>query len=247
MWSNFSIETVSVSDRLTTEIESRIGDGRLRPGDRIPAERELAQELGVSRASLRQALHELEIRGLIDRRPGRGTIVLEQQASDFRSSLARSVSPQPHDVEHIMDLRMVVEPPVAARAAARHRPADLHRLTNIQVQMEHAKGLGSVVELDIAFHREIASATRNPLLLRLLEVTSEWMGPSRQAAVQRPRRYESSMRAHRLILGAITERDEASAHDAMLEHLQVVRVNILEILEATPSKPEVTQQPSSGE
>jgi GntR family transcriptional regulator, transcriptional repressor for pyruvate dehydrogenase complex len=231
MWSNFSVETVSVSDRLTTEIESRIGDGRLRPGDRIPAERELAQELGVSRASLRQALHELEMRGLIDRRPGRGTVVLDQPGSEFRSTLSASMSPQIQDLEHIMDLRMVLEPPVAARAAVRHHPVDLRRLANVQTQMEHAKDVGSVVELDIAFHREIAQATHNPLLLRLLEVTSEWMGPSRQAAVQRPRRYESSMQAHRRILAAITDRDESAAHDAMYEHLKVVQVNIQEVLE----------------
>lgn len=231
MWSNFSVETVSVSDRLTTEIEARIGDGRLRPGDRIPAERELAQELGVSRASLRQALHELEIRGLIDRRPGRGTIVLEQPGSEFRTTLTQSVSPQLQGVEHIMDLRMVVEPPVAARAAARHRATDVRRLASIQTQMEHAKDVGSVVELDIAFHRAIANATHNPLLLRLLEVTSEWMGPSRQTALQRPRRYQSSMQAHRLILSAITEREELAAHDAMRDHLEVVRANIREVLD----------------
>jgi len=230
VWSNFSVEVVSVSDRLTTEIEMRISDGRLRPGDRIPAERELAQELSVSRASLRQALHELEMRGLIDRRPGRGTVVLEQPAGAFRRSLAGSAPPQLRDVDDVMDLRMVVEPPVAARAAQRHDVADLKRLTSIQSQMEQAKEVAAVVELDVAFHREIASSTRNPLLLRLLEVTSEWMGPSREAAVQRRRRYEASMRAHRRILDAIGVRDEVAAHDAMHDHLTTVRSNILDML-----------------
>lgn len=230
MWSNFNVEMVSVSDRLATEIEMRIGDGRLRPGDRIPPERTLAQDLSVSRASLRQALHVLEMRGLIDRRPGRGTIVLEQPGGDFRRTLAGSASPQLRDIDDVMDLRMVVEPPVAARAAQRHDVADLKRLTSIQTQMEQAKPLAAVVELDVAFHREIASATRNPLLLRLLEVTGEWMGPSREAAVQRRRRYEASMRAHRRILEAIANRDEAAAHQAMLDHLTTVRANILDAL-----------------
>lgn len=230
MWSDFNVEVVSVSDRLATEIEMRIADGRLRPGDRIPPERTLAQDLSVSRASLRQALHELELRGLIDRRPGRGTVVLEQPAGAFRRTLANSASPQLRDVDDVMDLRMVVEPPVAARAAERHDVSDLKRLTSIQSQMEQAKGLAAVVELDVAFHREIASATRNPLLLRLLEVTSEWMGPSRQAAVQRRRRYEASMRAHRRILDAIAERDQDAAHQAMLDHLVTVRSNIMDVL-----------------
>jgi GntR family transcriptional regulator, transcriptional repressor for pyruvate dehydrogenase complex len=230
MWSNFVVDAVSVADRLTTEIELRIADGRLRPGDRIPAERELAQELNVSRASLRQALHELEMRGLIDRRPGRGTVVLEQPEGEFRRALAQSVSPQLGDVDNVMDLRMVVEPPVAARAAKRRRSADLKRLHAIQAQMEQTRDLQSVAELDVAFHREIAGSTHNPLLARLLEVTSEWMGPSRGAAVQMPRRYEASMRAHRLILDAIEARDEAAAHDAMLSHLQTVRENIVAVL-----------------
>jgi GntR family transcriptional repressor for pyruvate dehydrogenase complex len=201
-----------------------IRDGALINGERIPSERELAELVGVSRASIREALRELELRGLLDRRPGRGTVVVDMQRPSLDAGLLGSLDDAGRLLREVMDFRSVVEPPIAERAAARGTPAELTELARLVSEAEDAHRVGGAsveryIELDVGFHLALARMTQNQLLLRLLEVSNEWMAPSRQSGLQTPQRIAVSLAAHRSICEAVGDRDPAAASAAMRDHI----------------------------
>src|SRR4051794_13106207 len=118
-----------MTDTLAARLEAMIDEGQLSVGARFPPERELAAMFNVSRASMREALHHLVLKGLIDRRPGRGTIVLDRSSKQGRllSSSALATS----DIAQALDFRRVIEPAIAAHAARRATRADLVRLEEV--------------------------------------------------------------------------------------------------------------------
>lgn len=214
--------------RLAGELTRMIRDGSLVAGDRIPSERELAELVGVSRASVREALRELELRGMLDRRPGRGTVVTDAPRPELDAGLLGSVDVAGRMLREVMDLRAVVEPPITERAAARGTAAEVEALRALLEDSEDAAQEGAeayrrYAVLDVEFHLALARMTHNPLLDRLLAVTNEWMAPSRQAALQSARRIEVSLAAHKKIFAAVVGRDPDGAAAAMREHLDQIR------------------------
>lgn len=214
--------------RLAGELVRMIRDGSLVAGDRIPAERELAELVGMSRASVREALRELELRGMLDRRPGRGTVVVDAPRPDLDAGLLGSVDTAGRMLREVMDLRAVVEPPITERAAARGTAVEVEALRVLVEDSEVAahggeKDYGRYVDLDVEFHLALARMTHNPFLGRLLEVTNEWMAPSRQSALQSTRRIEVSLAAHKKIYAAVADRDPDRASAAMREHLDQIQ------------------------
>jgi DNA-binding FadR family transcriptional regulator len=199
-------------------LESRIAEGT-----RLPPERELAAALGVSRTSLRDALQQLELKGLIDRRPGRGTVIVGSQSRDLSGDLLAKLSGEERNLREVMDLRATIEPPVAARAAARATAQNIRRMRELQAEIESpVTSPERRTEMDVAFHNEIARATHNPLLVRLVETASEWFEPSRHLAVQTATRRKATIAAHRQILAAIEAHDSVAAELAMRDHLDAV-------------------------
>jgi GntR family transcriptional repressor for pyruvate dehydrogenase complex len=125
-------------------------------------------------------------------------------------------------LKEVMDLRATLEPPIAARAAERATRADLRRLHEVQSALEAPHSLDAGLELDVRFHSEIARATHNPLLVRLVDIASEWFGASRGAALQTEKRRQAMLVAHRTILQAIEARDPDAAERAMKDHIETV-------------------------
>ncbi|HEY8589694.1 MAG TPA: FadR/GntR family transcriptional regulator [Naasia sp.] len=218
---------LSVPDRLSVDLERLILDGQLRPGDRLPAERELGELLHVSRVSVRQALHELEARGLIDRRPGRGTVVVAPaarggNAGSAITALLNSTSSGSVELARIMELRAVIEPPIAALAAARVTQRDLEQLRGLVEEMERETDLERYAELDRAFHQAISMYTHNPLLAQLTEVIATEIAPSRRRSLQTPARRATSSAAHRRIFEAIADGDAERAEAEARDHVHSV-------------------------
>jgi GntR family transcriptional repressor for pyruvate dehydrogenase complex len=218
----------SAAGPLAGELARLIREGSLVAGDRIPAERELAELVGVSRASVREALRELELRGMLDRRPGRGTVVVDAPRPDLDAGLLGSVDTAGRMLREVMDLRAVVEPPIAERAAARGTAAEVEGLRVLLEESETAanhgeRGYARYAVLDIEFHLTLARMTHNPLLDRLLAVTNEWMAPSRQTALQSAQRIEASLAAHKRIFATVVDRDPDRAAAAMREHLDQIK------------------------
>lgn len=212
--------TLSLPDRLSVDLERMIVNGELIPGEKLPAERDLAQHLGVSRVSIREALRELENRGLIDRRPGRGTIVLQpgERATEFVGPLGLTASLNP-ELHQIMELRVIIEPPIARIAAIRATPRDLALLRQLVEAMEADTTKERYAELDQAFHEAIARYAHNPLLELINGQIAAQIAPSRASRYQTRARRQASSAAHRRIFEAIALGDGVLAEQEARAHV----------------------------
>ena len=141
-----------------------IAEGHVSPGTRLPSERELAVLLGVSRASVREAIHELTLKGLVTREQGRGTVVKETDGRGLGASLLGLLEPASREVRTILDFREAIEPPIAARAAQRATPSDIRNLTAVLDEMARAPSRADFAAMDRRFHQVVARTTHNPLL-----------------------------------------------------------------------------------
>lgn len=224
--------TLSVPERLSVDIERVILDGQLAPGDRLPPERELAELLGVSRVSIREALRELENRGLVDRKPGRGTIVLKpgerSRVGDEALDAVAHLRPELHD---IMELRAIVEPPIARITASRATPRDLAQLRELVEAMEGETRSERYAELDRAFHQAIAQYAHNPLLELINEQIAVQISPSRASRYQTQERRSISSAAHRRIYAAIADGDGDRAEHEARAHVLDISQQIARALE----------------
>ncbi|GAA1317934.1 FadR/GntR family transcriptional regulator [Leucobacter albus] len=242
--------TLSLPDRLSVDLERLILDGELSPGDRLPPERALAEHLGVSRVSIREALRELENRGLIDRKPGRGTVVLGPgERTGLADRIGEAVNAADAQIRDIMELRAIVEPPIARITAGRATPRDLAQLRELVEAMEKDTTKERYAELDRAFHQSIAQYTHNPLLELINEQIAQQIAPSRGSRYQTRERRQVSSAAHRRIFEAIAAGDgdlaEAEARAHVLDIAAQIAIAGKQGAEPAPGAP--TTQPSADQ
>lgn len=221
--------TLSLPDRLSVDLERLILEGDLEPGDRLPPERDLAEHFGVSRVSVREALRELENRGFIDRKPGRGTIVLgpsdRVSGVDGVLGIVSSLKPELHD---IMELRAIIEPPTARITASRATARDLAQLRELVEAMEVEVTKDRYAELDRAFHQAIAQYAHNPLLALINEQIANQIQPSRASRYQTRERRAISSAAHRRIFEALAAGDgDRAEHEARAHVLDISKQIVL--------------------
>ena len=224
-WVGIHHSQLSVPDNLAVEIEKLILSGSLLVGERIPPERELAELWGLSRSSVRDALKQLALRGLIERRPGRGTIVVEK-VNQLGGTLMELLNEGQHELLQVMEVRTVIEPSVAARAAQRARPVDLEELAQLLHEMSQKVTAERLAELDRTFHLSIARAAGNPLLASLLERVGEIVDQSPHELLQSRSEHLATLSEHAAIFKALCEKDPAAAEAAALTHLESVQRQI---------------------
>lgn len=219
-----AVKRTRLYEEIVAQLAELISQGRLSPGDRLPSERELAEQLRVSRPSVREALRAMEHRGLVVSRPGSGTYI----ASGSTEGLLRAftaLAEEEQALQDIFELRMLVEPPIAALAALRATPQDQQRLESIlQEQRELLEGERSAAQADVAFHSALAEAAHNQALLRLATALMEVLAPSRDERLQTPQRARLSYLSHQRIAEAVQANDWARARRAMEEH--ILRVDL---------------------
>lgn len=220
-WANVTLGSVKVSSAVCAQVEAFIRDGSVAVGAKIPPERDLAAMLRVSRGSVREAVQELALRGLVVRKPGVGTVVVPSEAVPS-TSIRTDYSPEALTLIRIMDFRVAIEPPIAARAAERAAKADIMALGMLVGSMADIASPSSMVELDERFHRRVAEAAGNPLLVDLIDVSARWLHPSRAVALQSKERRGTSLTGHREILDAIRAGDAVAASEAMERHVRGV-------------------------
>lgn len=230
-WSAVELRVpLSLPDRLSVDLERLILEGQLQPGSRLPAERMLAEQLGVSRTSLRDALRELENRGLVDRRRGRGTVVLAPGSVDGAADAGFGVSVvEDPSLVHILELRTIIEPPIAALTARRATRRDIEQLRELVVSMEGAVTSARYGELDRSFHQAVAQYAHNPLLALLNDQIAAEIAPIRAERYQTPARRAASARAHRRIFEAIARGDADAAEAEARKHLLTVGRDIASV------------------
>jgi DNA-binding FadR family transcriptional regulator len=194
---------------------------------RLPPERQLAEKLGMSRSSLRQALAALEKEGLIWRHVGKGTFAGSRPflAADTFRDITSSTSPN-----EIMEARLVLEPKLASIAAMRATPAEIKQMTQILKRASSTMDVLSYERWDGLFHRTIAEASRNSFLIttfNMLNATREEKFWGRLKSKRlRPDRIAKYNQQHRVILNAINNRDFDAADRAMIVHLEQVKSDL---------------------
>lgn len=228
----FSSATMSHAQAKETAL-GRLRDlieGRdIQAAGKLPPERLLALEIGVSRRAVRNALDTLEAEGRITRQQGRGTLICNAQAGtlDLSTQLAKLTNPV-----DTLEARMAIEPQLARLAALRGTTADFEKLFEAAEASRVAKDPVSYEKADAAFHRRIAVAARNPVLITIFEavlhVASDrsWRhGRETAHCINNQARYAV---AHRKIAAAICERNPKSAEEAMRTHLATVQQQLIE-------------------
>jgi GntR family uxuAB operon transcriptional repressor len=217
-----AVEPRRLYRQIADQIAQLIANGEYRPGARLPAERELATSLGVSRASVREAIISLEMGGLVEVRVGSGIFVTAPLAPP---AAARDAGPGPFD---LLQARKLIEGEIAAVAAARAAPADLEYLRQCVARMAaHVEDFAVREVSDREFHLGIAKATGNGSLelavAGLWEQRAELWGRLQQH-FHTPELARKTIRDHLAILSAIAARDAAAARAAMHRHIgRVVR------------------------
>ena len=208
-----------VSEEVVRQIQEHIASGGLLPGDRLPPERRLADRLQVSRSSLRDAIRMLEMVGLVRSRQGEGTVVCEASA-DWLLELLHSTLVPKRDLAEVLDVRKLVEPSLAARAARHANPEQIASLEAV-VRRQRQKMLNGEEEVgeDSEFHCTIALAAGSGLLRKLVDVLMDLLREARGLAPRAPALQERSFLGHRRILRAIRLREPRTAKAAMRRHL----------------------------
>lgn len=212
----------SVSNDVSGQIIELIRGGKLSPGDRLPGERQLAEQLNVSRTSVRAGVMRLITMGLLDSRPGSGTYVREPGSEVLRDALAQHLFPDPQTLNELFELREIIESEAAARAAKRATPdqiANMRRWADEIATAAQRKDRDGLAQADVEFHRQIVIATGNEVLLDVIDSI---------APILRDMRYASTaslelLPGQRLILNAIEQHNSEAARHAMLDHLNMVR------------------------
>jgi len=218
----FVRRSVSVSEEIVAHIETLISSGSLTPGTKLPPERELAAVLNVSRVSLREAMHELEKKHVIERRPGRGTVVLD--APEHARAFYDGLSESERTLRDVAELRETIEPKIAQLAAERATAATLHALASVLAPSATDMPVDESIEADITFHMLLAHASQNPLMVGLLTLANQWTASVREFSHKTANGRRDSHRGHQLIFDAVRAGDGPAANAAMLAHLADVAV-----------------------
>jgi GntR family transcriptional repressor for pyruvate dehydrogenase complex len=212
-----------IYERIVEQIQRLIHDGDLAPGDQLPPERVLAETFQVSRASVREALRALELRGLIEGRQGGGTFVRVLSSDDLIPPMASALLAGA-EMDQLMEVREMLEPHIAELAALRATPETLAEMEALLERQAARVGRGEIpIEEDTAFHNALAISTGNGVLLRLLSLMADLLEESRARWFQSPDRPAQSLAGHRRVLDAVRRHDRAGAYAAMADHVRRVR------------------------
>lgn len=226
------IEATSVHLIAASQIAEAINRGEWNPGDKLPAERELAEILGISRSSLRQALTALEAVGVIRKRAGVGSFVQDKALEIISQEIVAELVTE-GDPLMLLEARQMLEPELARIAATRRTEEDLRRMERHIKEMDQAGFVvfspSRFVEADIDFHVAIATAAHNPVLKRLFEEVADqmrhrvWLQAALPVVLRRATEYETH---HHEIFAAIEAGEGKRAQRMMVAHLQTIHDNL---------------------
>ena len=215
------INKQNVSDIVYQQLEQCILEGVWAPGEKIPSENTLSQQLGVSRVTVRNALQRLSSIGLVTARQGGGTYVSAKDEGQTLLLLKPILMQSKPDVKYFLEYRLAIEPEIAALAAQRVSPAQMEQIQQHLRDYEAAVGQGdmeSAEPADAALHNAIAVATDNPLIVKIYEVIKDLYGQNLSQIV-RDVGADAGIRYHRKIVNAIALGNAADARTYMRKHL----------------------------
>ena len=231
------LQVPRISDAIAATLERRILEGSLKPGDRLPPERELAVDLGVSRPSLREAIQKLASKGMVQSRQGGGTYVTDALESSFSDPWQDMMGNHPNLREDMLEFRRMLEGQAAEWAAERATDADLQRLEKSFATLTAAFEADDTEKrsaADIAFHQAIGDAAHNVLIGHLSGALLRMMHDNIRLNLGElksvPAASRLLMSQHAAIYNAVRERKPQAARSAAETHIDFVRETLAQTL-----------------
>lgn len=236
-----SIRKIRVSEDIIEQVRDMVTSGRLKPGDRLPAERELAQTLSVSRSAVREAIRAMESLGIVEARAGEGTFVAadpgKRRSDPITSSLFQTWSTQ----RKLFEVRRVIEPDLASLAARRATAEQLEKMGAVLAEQEaEIRRGGTGMRQDTQFHYLLAQATGNEILVRIMDSLMDLLLKTREESLQHDKRPARSLKQHRSLLRAIETRNPRAAERLMYQHI----AEIEELVFSQGKQPPAERSPS---
>jgi DNA-binding FadR family transcriptional regulator len=245
-----SLQREKLGDQVLKVVAGRIVNGELDAGDRAPSEQELCKQFGVSKTVSREVLQRLAMMGLVKVQHGRRPIVGQVTNWHHLDPILADVAVAPDVVRSLLlelhDVRILLEPEVAARAATRATPDEAERLVSlVALMVSQESEPEQYLETDIAFHDELAALCGNSLLRQFLESVQEVSRASRRVTnvVTKDALVEASS-AHRRIAEAVVAGEPDAARDAMRAHLNWAIERFEQRESPAPGAPEEPTAPS---
>jgi GntR family transcriptional regulator, transcriptional repressor for pyruvate dehydrogenase complex len=230
---------------VVSHVRGLLDRGELRPGDRLPAERELARQLGISRPSLRAGLRSLSVMGVVQIRPGAGSFIAGGPPAFGSDALRIQASLHGFTRDQMFQARLVLEVAVAGMAAEHATSDDLiavsDEATGMFASLEDPQ---SFLRHDIEYHRAVAAACGNPILSALVNMVSEQFREQRQRTIGRAHDLKEAADEHRAIYLAIRAHDADRARRAMRDHLE--RAFRTQVSEETGADAPATAAPTAA-
>lgn len=224
---------VRLADTIAEELEKRILEGSLKPGDLLPSERELAIELGVSRPSLREAIQKMVAKGLLTTRHGYGTRVTDRLEAHFVDPWQAMLKGHPMLHRDLLEFRQMLEGQAACLAAQRALDVDIQRLDEAYAALDSAYDTDDMqvcIDTDVTFHQVIAEATHNVLIIHLtaslMRVIHGHVATNLEQLSCDPLRWNQIRMQHKAIWQAIRTHQPEEADRAARGHIEFVRQSI---------------------
>jgi len=222
------IKPKRMSDQVFEQLKDLIFRGHLKPGERLMTERELAQNLGVSRPTVREAINKLVAMHLLEHRQGQGTFVNPPNASADKNPLAAVINGQDASLMDLLEVRLGLECNAVALAARRATEEDVREIEKSVREMAVAVGEGNLgSDADITFHMAIAYATKNIVQIHIMKSLYDLLFYGIQENLQHlytePINLDKVLQQHTAILNAIRQRDPDQAYAAMKRHITFVQ------------------------
>jgi GntR family transcriptional repressor for pyruvate dehydrogenase complex len=223
-----AIKKTRIHEEVVSQIYQMIRDGRLKAGDQLPSERELAETFKISRTSVREALRALESQGLIISKTGMGNFIADLPVESLVAPLARLLVEEKSALADIFELRKLIEPQIASLAAERATAREIERMKSLlDKQREQVESGATGVDADTEFHFAIGQATQNHAIEKLVSGLLDVLSHSREESLQTLARREASITSHLAIVAAIEKHDQGQAREAMRYHIEQVEQSVL--------------------
>jgi GntR family transcriptional repressor for pyruvate dehydrogenase complex len=214
------IKNITLVEAVAEQIFAMIAAGHFRPGDRLPTEAELGQQLGVGRSTLREALKSLALAGLIETRRSAGTFVSESYSDFLSNRLNLALMFSERELRDVVEVRYGLEGQTAALAAQRATAAQKDKLAQLVLAIEEQLyNPAQAADADMAFHVAIAEASQNHLLLNLILSIRSLIYDYIKFGYSHQIRADMNNVEHQHILEAIQAGQPSAARQAMLDHL----------------------------
>ncbi len=226
------IRQSTVTHKIISQIRTAVLKGKLQPGDRLPSEKELAEQFQVSKQSLREAMRALEQIGLITLKKGigGGAFIVEVNLEIVKESLTNYLYFKSLSIENLSEFRKLIEPYAAAKVAENINAKQLQELNELhRSAIDHLKNdqVFEASQDEFNFHRFIAKQTNNPLLYLILDFVESMLEDFKRLFVPNKAFYAEVFEFHEKIFEAISNRDGRRASDVMLAHVEQVERQLL--------------------